>query len=829
MKRNALGSIVVVAVAMTPLAAAEPRATPAAHIVVPEGFRAELLRSAEPGEDSWISMTFDPEGRVIVGLDARGVGRLAPQADGSWSFERLDDTLRHCRGVLHAHGALYVGATDSRELWRFVDDDGDGTYEERRRLATFDYRSRYGHGTNQLVAGPDGMLFMMVGNDVSFPEGMSSASPYRDPRTDRLLPDPADAGQDDRVGYLLRFDPLGTEWTVVAGGFRNQVDVAFTPDGEAFTWDADMEWDVGLPWYRPTRINHVVSGGEYGWRWGTAKWPVHYADSLPSSLDTALGSPTGLAVAAASRFPPPWRDCLFGADWQHGRILAFTLEPCGASYTPHDRLFASGAPLNVCDMAFGPDGWLWVVTGGRGSRSGLYRIRWEGTATAATSDGATVGTEATRASAAAARARRRAIERYHGPPDAGPSAVAAVAAVWSDLGADDRWLRHAARVALERQPLAAWRDRVRAEPDPLRRATGLLAWARVGGDDDRRALEDAWLERSLDGGEETVLCLLRALAIALVRGAAPDDARGARIADVLRRIDTEPLSTVDRERCELLVALAAPDALELIIGRLAMASSQEDQIQLVHAAIRHPGRWSLPQREALLRWFLAARRWRGGHLFPKVMGRMEEDFLAQLDASERESLAAALAPLAMPRDASTASEQQPRPLVRHWTLEELIAALPGTGARDPAAGRRALVAGRCLECHRHGGTGTAIGPDLSAVGARFDARALAEAIVEPARVVDPKYQVTTWLLTDGRVLTGRAAQVDAEAITIEVDPLAGRGEKILRAEIESAHPAATSPMPAGLLDTLSLDEILDLFALLAPGGPAASPPVAVPR
>ena len=35
-----------------------------------------------------------------------------------------------------------------------------------------------------------------------------------------------------------------------------------------FTFDADMEWDVGQPEYRPTRINHV-SGGEYGWRWGT--------------------------------------------------------------------------------------------------------------------------------------------------------------------------------------------------------------------------------------------------------------------------------------------------------------------------------------------------------------------------------------------------------------------------------------------------------------------------------------------------------------------------------------------------------------------------------
>ena len=44
-------------------------------------------------------------------------------------------------------------------------------------------------------------------------------------------------------------------------GYRNPCDFALNRDGEMFVYDADMEWDMGAPWYRPTRINHGVSGG----------------------------------------------------------------------------------------------------------------------------------------------------------------------------------------------------------------------------------------------------------------------------------------------------------------------------------------------------------------------------------------------------------------------------------------------------------------------------------------------------------------------------------------------------------------------------------------
>ena len=90
---------------------------------------------------------------------------------------------------------------------------------------------------------------------------------------------------------------------MVAGGFRNPYDFTFTSDGEMFTSDADMEWDIGAPWYRPTRLLHVTAGGEYGWRSGWATWPAYYLDSLPATADTGPGSPTGMAYYDHTAFP----------------------------------------------------------------------------------------------------------------------------------------------------------------------------------------------------------------------------------------------------------------------------------------------------------------------------------------------------------------------------------------------------------------------------------------------------------------------------------------------------------------------------------------------
>ena len=86
---------------------------------------------------------------------------------------------------------------------------------------------------------------------------------------DHLLPRMWDArghakGKYAPGGYVGRMDPDGKTVELFALGFRNQFDIAFDQNGELFTYDSDMEWDQGSPWYIPTRINHIVSAGDDG-------------------------------------------------------------------------------------------------------------------------------------------------------------------------------------------------------------------------------------------------------------------------------------------------------------------------------------------------------------------------------------------------------------------------------------------------------------------------------------------------------------------------------------------------------------------------------------
>jgi glucose/arabinose dehydrogenase len=303
------------------------QATPVESITLPAGFHVQLLRSAGKGEDSWISMTFDDRGRVILGRDKRGVVRLSLSADrrGVDQFEVLENTLQHCRGVLYAHNSIYVCATDSRGFYRLRDTDGDDRFDDVQQLKFMDYQSRYGHGTNQVVLGPDNMLYVVNGNDVAFPEGVAADSPYRDPQDDHLLPESRDAVDELRVGHILRTDPDGRRWEVIAGGFRNQFDVAFNDDGELFTYDADMEWDIGLPWYRPTRLNHVVSGGEYGWRWGTGKWRSILRTACPQRSTPAWVRRRVWSSVLARIFR---RVIASRCSWATGRTVAFFTWRC---------------------------------------------------------------------------------------------------------------------------------------------------------------------------------------------------------------------------------------------------------------------------------------------------------------------------------------------------------------------------------------------------------------------------------------------------------------------------------------------------------------------
>ena len=191
-------------------------------------------------------------------------------------------------------------------------------------------------------------------------------------------------GKPTSEGYLLEYDPAANHWQLLAGGLRNPFGIAVHPtDGTFFTYDADAEHDMGAPWYRSTRVIEIQPGADYGWRGVTGSWPPYYPDRPEHGLpvmDIGKGSPTAVKFGTGSGFPSPYQEALFVLDWAYGRVLAVHLEPCGAGYTGRAETFLRGRPLNVTDLGFGPDGAMYVVTGGRKTQSALYRVAYTGDA-----------------------------------------------------------------------------------------------------------------------------------------------------------------------------------------------------------------------------------------------------------------------------------------------------------------------------------------------------------------------------------------------------------------------------------------------------------------
>jgi putative heme-binding domain-containing protein len=137
----------------------------------------------------------------------------------------------------------------------------------------------------------------------------------------------------------------------------------------------------------------------------------------------------------------------------------------------------------------------------------------------------------------------------------------------------------------------------------------------------------------------------------------------------------------------------------------------------------------------------------------------------------------------------------------------------GSG-RNFARGKQIYATAQCIACHRYGDQGGAIGPDLTAVAARFKRQDILESITEPSKVVSEQYMNTAIETDAGRVIVGRIVNETADKVVIRPNPLETATITVEKSRIESRKLSKISPMPEGLLNTFSKDEILDLLAFL---------------
>ena len=786
------------------------QAGPAENLKLLEGFEAELLYSVPAEQGSWVAITHDPQGRLIASDQYGKLYRITPKGNAV-DVEEIDLSIGFAQGLLCAFDSIYVvsyGITGKGSrpagLYRVRDTDRDDKYDAVELLREFKGKSE--HGPHAVILSPDKQsLYICAGNAAKIPNPETSRVP-RNWQEDQILTRLPDArghaaGRMAPGGWVCKTDPDGKSFELIAMGFRNQYDIAFDPNGELFTFDADMEWDVGLPWYRPTRVCHVVSGSEFGWRHGSGKWPEYYPDSVPAVLDIGPGSPTGISFGTGAKFPAKYQNALFIADWSYGIIYAVNLENKGASYTATKERFCSAPALPVTDLVINPaDGAMYFLIGGRRAQSGLYRVTYvgdEGTAPASYPglDPATI--------------RRREIEAFQSEQAEFP-----LDKIWESLGDEDRAIRYAARIALEHQPVESWAQRAIGETDPQRTLEGITALARSGTNASQAGAVESlgrlnW--NSLSTFQQ--LHLARAYGLILCRLGEPTETTKKAIQKLAAYFPVGS-DSVDRELGKLLIAVDTPGVTEKCIELLVSPSAQEQQIAYAKMLADAKVGWTLPLREKYFEWFLAAANTRGGISLSGYLKNIRQLAIDRLSDEEKKSLAAVLAK--EPKAIDPYANLKARPFVKKWTLDDLLPIEDTVFAgRDLENGKKMFALATCYKCHRIAGQGGSVGPDLTPAGHRFSTKDMLETIIDPSKEVSDQYEATIFLLDDGRQLTGRVANLVGDTYMVQEDMIdPGNFTHIKADEIDAMKPSKTSMMPAGLLDNLTKEEILDLLAYL---------------
>jgi putative heme-binding domain-containing protein len=853
-------------------------ATPASALQVAPGFKVELLYTVPKEEQgSWVAITTDPKGRLIASDQYGGLYRLTlppigtstgtkiekldidftkvvkdapppePKGDAKKKGNDLANVTVGAHGLLYAFDSLYVMVNEGRPrsgVWRVRDTNGDDTFDKFEFIRPIKVGSGE-HGTHALVLSPDGKsIYFANGNHTDLPGNMEKSRPVAWGE-DHLLPRMWDARGHARNkfapgGYIARMDPDGKTVELFSIGFRNQYDMAFDQNGELFTYDSDMEWDQGSPWYLPTRINHAVDAGDYGWRSGAGRWPAYYADSLGEVVNIGPGSPTGVTFGTGAKFPAKYQHALYAADWTFGTLYAIHMTPDGATFRGEKTEFVSGKPLPLTDVIIHPkDGAMYFAVGGRRTQAALYRVTYTGSESTA---------PAKIAPPNEAAKLRRSLEELH----ADNLGADAIDKAWPHLASKDRSIRFAARVVLEKQPTERWAARALAELQPQASIEALIALARVGD----RTLQPkiiASLSRIDFGAQPAELRqpLLRAWQLAFTRMGKPSSEVCATVAAKLDPHYPHADPLINRELLALLVYLGAPSAVTKTVPLLSVSEPvitnaeelggasliarndrygsdvanvsntrpDRQQIALAYSLRNATAGWTSKLRTEYFSWFPRTRNWKGGSSFGGFIQNIRTESLANVtDRTERASLDALSKPAPAAIAAATMTPKGPG---RAYTVNEAVAAMPAklTG-RDFARGKAMFTATACIICHKLGSEGSSgVGPDLTGSGGRYSIRDLLDNIITPSAVISDQFGTEQIERADGDPIVGRVVGEEDGELLVMANPFAPDDKtKVKASAVKSRKPFNVSMMPPGLINSLNPDELQDLLAFILSGG-----------
>jgi putative heme-binding domain-containing protein len=789
---------------------------------VAPGFKLERLYKIPSNQGSWVGMTLDDKGRLIC-TDQYGMiyrVNVSEDPEQATTAVPLNIPLKGAHGILWHQGVLWVSVnegSDQSGVWRVTDTNGDGEPDKPELIKAFTGRGE--HGPHSLVLAPDERsIFAVAGNHTNLAE-MDTSLVTRAWAEDQLLPRRPDARGHarDRMapgGWIARFTPDGKNWQLFSIGFRNSFDAAFNEHGDLFSYDSDMEWDLGMPWYRPTRICHATPGSEFGWRNGTGKWPNYYEDSMPSQLDIGPGSPTGMVSGKGAKFPAKYQRAVFALDWTFATLYAVHLTPDGAGYKAEREEFVAGKGLPLTDAIIGRDGAMYFLTGGRRTDSALWRVTY-------------VGEEST----APVPYRAKSL------------ALMDAQTAKSELGSKDRIARFNARTAIESLGPDALRTLIReASTEPWRVIGTAMGLARVGTSSDTADILTS-LDR-LDWSKmdkQQQINWLRATGLVFARHGKPDQATRQRVISKIDSSFPAKDAMLNRELCRLLSYLnapaivsrtltlmdtagpsPAPDWLELAKRNAGYGKTVEQMIanlppdQVIHYVycLREvPGPWHGDERKRFFTWINKLSGNSGGASYSGFIEDLRKQTLATCTKEELELIKSFDTKAISNPFANLPSIKGPG---REWTIDEVVKlADSGLEGRDRKRGHDMFKASLCAACHRFGNEGGSAGPDLTSLSGRFKVRDIAEAIIDPGKVLSDQYAFDLVTRTDGTQITGKVIEEKDEKWIVATNPFdLSQTIEIERNNIKEIKPSPVSPMPPGMINRLNEDELKDLLAYL---------------
>lgn len=812
---------------------------PATGLNLQPGFAAELIYKVDKEKyGSWISMDFDDQNRLVVSDQGnKGVFRIdLPEIGGTFSEHDITklDLKNSVHGFLYAFDHLYTIRFGSLSRAPVLANGELGPEEVISEL-----HGRGEHGPHSMIVSPDGKSLYVIGGNMTTPPEHQNSRIQENMQNDVLLKHYTfghNAGGKAPAGFVMKYSPDGKQRELLCMGYRNPVDFALNRQGELFVYDADMEYDIASPWYRPTRINHGVSGAENGWRATTQKWRKYFPDTVGSVVDIGPGSPTGVIPGTNAKFPTHYRDALFVCDWTFATMYSIHLTPNGSSYTAEKREFVSNTngPLSLTDVQIGKDGHMYFCVGGRGGQSYLYRVYYKGTDSTKLSELDNTGAEA--------RATRHMLESFHGHAD--PKAISTV---WPYLSSDDYHLRYAARIAIEWQDTATWAEKACNETNDLAAIHALLGLCRRDLAGSLPAILNRLNAVDFNALDKTgKLALLRTYAVAMSRQGMPTPDLQKAAGDKLDAHFPAKDDNLNEELCRVLSYLEHPSVVAKTVAlmKITETKASEFDAEIMKRSDRYgpsilnsmksapntlnmhylfclkdvKAGWSMEDRKFYFNWVKDLVSRSGGNQYADFLRNIRETAIEGVPAKERLALQHLLGDIKTIDLATLPKATGPGV---EWTVDAALKMLndkPLVG-RDLANGKKMFKAGQCIACHHFGNEGGGVGPDLTNLAKRSDYKSILESIITPSLVVSDQFEQHIFQLEDGQLVVGRIASEDDDELALMKSGLEPtKLTKIKLSDIDARKVSKVSMMPTETINAMNADELKDLIAYFVSQG-----------